>query len=50
MNSPLLAKAQVAVGLRALLERLPALELVDVQASLPQGTVMRGPARLDVRF
>ena len=45
-----LAKAQVAVGLRALLERLPALELVDVQASLPQGTVMRGPARLDVRF
>lgn len=45
-----LAKAQIAVGLRALLERLPGLRLEDEAAAVPQGTVMRGPRCLPVRF
>jgi cytochrome P450 len=45
-----LAKAQIAVGIRALLERLPDLRLADPDAALPQGTVMRGPRALDVVF
>lgn len=45
-----LARAQIAVGLRALLERLPGLRLSHPDEALPQGTVMRGPRRLDVVF
>jgi cytochrome P450 len=45
-----LARAQIAVGLRALLERLPGLRLARPEHALPQGTVMRGPRALDVVF
>jgi cytochrome P450 len=45
-----LAKAQIAVGIRALLERLPELRLGDPEDALPQGTVMRGPRALRVTF
>ncbi len=45
-----LARAQIAVGLRALLERLPGLRLARPEEALPQGTVMRGPRALDVLF
>ncbi len=45
-----LARAQIAVGLRALLERLPRLRLARPEEALPQGTVMRGPRALDVVF
>ncbi|MDH4168557.1 MAG: cytochrome P450 [Acidimicrobiia bacterium] len=45
-----LARAQIAMGVQALLERLPDLRLVDVEASRPCGTVMRGPRSLPVEF
>lgn len=45
-----LARAQIAVGIRALLERLPDLHLADPGGALPQGTVMRGPRELHVGF
>lgn len=45
-----LTKAQIAAGIEALLERLPELRLVDPDAALPQGTVMRGPRALRVSF
>jgi cytochrome P450 len=45
-----IAKAQIGVGIRALLERLPDLRLLDERAARPQGTVMRGPRSLQVAF
>jgi len=45
-----LAKAQIAVAVKALLSRLTDLELVDPAAAAPSGTVMRGPLRLDTRW
>jgi cytochrome P450 len=41
-----LARAQIAVAVRRLLDRLPGLRLADEQAALPSGTVMRGPMAL----
>ena len=43
-----LARRQLAVALDVLMERLPALRLVDEQAAQPSGAILRGPARLDV--
>lgn len=45
-----LAKIQIGVAIRRLLERLPGLHLVDARGSLPTGTVMRGPRRLSVAW
>jgi cytochrome P450 len=45
-----LARAQIAVGLRALLDRLPNLRLTAPEAAVPWGTVMRGPRTLPVTF
>ena len=45
-----LAKAQISVAVGALLDRLPGLELVDTDAAVPNGTVMRGPRALPVRW
>ena len=45
-----LAKAQIAVGIRVLLERLSELRLVRPEEALPQGSVMRGPQALAVEF
>ena len=41
-------RAQIAVAVRRLLDRLPGLRLTDEQAALPSGTVMRGPMALPV--
>lgn len=43
------AKRNMAVALRVLVERLPALELEDVEAALPRRTVLRSPDALRVR-
>ncbi len=43
-----LAKAQIVAGVRALLDRFAALDLLDPVAARPSGTVMRGPIRLPV--
>ena len=45
-----LAKAQIVIGIRHLLERLPRLELADPVAAQPSGAVMRGPRTLPVEF
>jgi cytochrome P450 len=45
-----LARAQIAVALRVLLERLPNLRLLDEEAARPWGTVMRGPPVLPVAW
>ncbi len=45
-----LAKAQIAVGVRALLDRFPHIELADPDEAAPSGTVMRGPRSLNVRL
>jgi cytochrome P450 len=45
-----LAKAQIAVAVQRLLERLPDLTLIDPEAAAPTGTVMRGPRTLDVAW
>lgn len=45
-----LARAQSAVALRALIERLPGLRLLDPEAARPWGTVMRGPPVLPVAW
>ena len=44
-----LARRNMQVGLRVLLERLPAPVLVDPEAALPRNTVLRCPAALRVR-
>lgn len=45
-----LAKAQIAVAVQRLLDRLPGLTLTDATAAAPTGTVMRGPRSLPVRW
>jgi cytochrome P450 len=45
-----LAKAQIAVAVQRLLERLPDLTLTDAAGTAPTGTVMRGPRTLPVRW
>jgi cytochrome P450 len=45
-----LARHQIAVAVRALLERLPDVRLVDAETARPSGTVMRGPSALRVAF
>jgi cytochrome P450 len=45
-----LARAEMAAGLDVLLDRLDDLELVDPSAARVQGTVLRGPASMPVRF
>jgi cytochrome P450 len=44
-----LARKTMAVALETLLERLPAIELLDAEAAQPRRTVLRGPAALYVR-
>jgi len=45
-----LARAQIAVGVEALLDRFDHLTLVDPDAAQPSGTVMRGPRTLPVEL
>lgn len=45
-----LARAQITVAVDRLLARLPEIELTDIDAAQPIGTVMRGPAALPVRW
>jgi hypothetical protein len=45
-----IAKAQIAVAVQRLLDRLPGLTLTDAEAGAPTGTVMRGPRTLDVTW
>ena len=45
-----LARRQLRVALDVLLERLPALELLDRAAAVPRGAILRGPASLDARW
>lgn len=45
-----LARAEMEVALRVLLERLPNLELTEPDELRVAGTIMRGPERLPVRF
>ncbi len=45
-----LAMAEIAVGLDALLDRLPRLALDDDPAAVVTGTILRGPATLPVTF
>ncbi len=45
-----LARRQLAVALDVLLERMPELRLVDPEDAVPRGTLLRGPARLAVRW
>ena len=45
-----LARAQITVAVDRILARLPELELTDIDAARPNGTVMRGPAALPVRW
>ncbi len=43
-----LARRQLAVALDVILERLPGLQLLDSEAAVPRGAILRGPARLPV--
>jgi cytochrome P450 len=45
-----LARRQLAVALDVLLERMPELRLVDPEDAVPRGALLRGPARLAVRW
>lgn len=45
-----LAKAQIVIGIRCLLERLPRLSLTDEAAAQPVGAILRGPRALPVRW
>jgi cytochrome P450 len=45
-----LAKAQIVIGIRRLLERLPGLTLTDEAAAQPQGAILRGPTALPVSW
>jgi cytochrome P450 len=45
-----LARAEMDVALRVLLERLPNLRLADADGLRTAGTIMRGPERLPVLF
>lgn len=45
-----LARAQIAVAVERLLDRLPGLALTDPDGSRPAGTVLRGPLRLPVTW
>ena len=45
-----LARKQMSISLRVLMERMPDLSLTNSKKAVPKGTIMRGPERLDVRF
>ena len=45
-----LARRQLAVALDVILERLPGLQLLDPEAAVPRGAILRGPARLPVAW
>jgi len=45
-----LARAQIAAGLTAVLERLANLRLVDPEGSLPRGAILRSPEHLHVAW
>ncbi len=45
-----LARKNMEVAFRVLLERLPSLELIDFEAALPRRTVLRCPSALRVRI
>lgn len=45
-----LARAQIAVAVQRLLDRLPELRLTEPDAAAPTGTVMRGPRSLDATW
>jgi cytochrome P450 len=45
-----LARRQLAVALDVLMERLPGLHLLDVDAAQPRGAILRGPPCLPVAF
>jgi cytochrome P450 len=45
-----LARRQLAVALDVLLERFPDLRLANAGQAEPRGALLRGPARLDVRW
>jgi cytochrome P450 len=45
-----LAKAQIAIAVQRLLDRLPELCLADPASAAPTGTVMRGPRSLEVTW
>jgi cytochrome P450 len=45
-----LARRQLAVALDVIMERLPGLRLLDPEAAVPRGAILRGPASLPVRW
>jgi cytochrome P450 len=45
-----LARRQLAVTLDVILERLPDLRLLDPEAAVPRGAILRGPTSLPVRW
>ena len=45
-----LARREMEVSLSVFMERLPDMELVDLEAACISGTVFRGPKSLPVRF
>jgi cytochrome P450 len=45
-----LARKELVVALEVLLERLPKLQLLDLDAAQPRGTVLRGPQALHVSW
>lgn len=45
-----LARRQLAVALDVVLERLPGLQLLDPEAAVPRGAILRGPASLPVAW
>ena len=45
-----LAKAQIAIGIRCLIQRLPGLKLNDSAAARPVGAILRGPRSLPVSW
>jgi len=45
-----LAKAQIAIGIRRLIARLPGLTLSDPSAAMPVGAILRGPRSIPVSW
>ena len=45
-----LARRQLAVALDVILERLPGLQLLAPENAVPRGAILRGPARLEVKW
>lgn len=45
-----LARRQLAVALDVILERLPGMRLLDPEAAVPRGAILRGPATLPVSW